>query len=59
VNEVEICLNALYMKLLLRLQKTEITPETEAAFKAFTKMISYLTREYHEVKGGKKNFTLN
>lgn len=60
VNEVEICMNALYMKLLLRLQKTDITPETDKAFTAFTKMISYLTREYHELKDGEKqNFSLN
>ena len=59
VNEIEICMNALYMKLLLRLQKKDITPETEAAFVSFTRMIAYLTRQYHEIKGGKKNFSLN
>lgn len=59
VNEVEICMNALYMKLLLRLQKTDITPETETAFILFTRLISYLVRQYHELKDGKNNFFMN
>jgi hypothetical protein len=59
INEIEICLNALYMKLLLRLQKKDITPETEQAFAAFTKLIAYITREYHELREGKQNFTMN
>ncbi|HLP11735.1 MAG TPA: DUF4924 family protein [Flavobacteriales bacterium] len=59
VNEVEICMNALYMKLLLRLQKKDITDETNTAFTIFTKMISYITREYHYLKSGKMNYFMN
>lgn len=59
VNEVEICLNALYMKLLLRLQKTDITEESEKGFSSFAKMIAYLTREYHELKEGGVNYSMN
>ena len=59
VNEVEICMNALYMKLLLRLQGKEITPETEKAFTIFTKMITYIAREYHHLRSGKMNYSMN
>ncbi len=59
VNEVEICMNALYMKLLLRLQKKDITPETDKAFTIFTRMITYITREYHYLKSGKMNYSMN
>lgn len=59
VNEVEICMNALYMKLLLRLQKKDITDETNTAFDLFTRVISYITKEYHYWKSGKMNFAMN
>ncbi|HYG52117.1 MAG TPA: DUF4924 family protein [Flavobacteriales bacterium] len=59
VNEVEICMNALYMKLLLRLQKKDITEETNKAFGLFTRMIAYITREYHNLKSGKMNYFMN
>ncbi len=59
VNEIEICLNALYMKLLMRLQKKAITIETEKAFNAFTRIIAYVTKEYHLLKEGKLNFFMN
>ncbi|MBX7095879.1 MAG: DUF4924 family protein [Flavobacteriales bacterium] len=59
MNEVELCFNALYTKLLLRLKKQEISSETESAFTAFSKMISYLCSSYHKMKKGELNFNFN
>lgn len=49
---VEICLQALYMKLLLRLQKKEINGESEKAFDAMRIVLAYLTKAYHQMKAG-------
>ena len=51
-NHVEICLHALYMKLLLRLQKKEISQETEDSFDAMRILLAYLSRAYHQMKTG-------
>jgi hypothetical protein len=59
MNEVELCLHALYSKLLLRLRKVEISKETEAAFESFRKLIAYLTVSYHQMKNGNMNFQMN
>ena len=59
LNEIEICLNALYMKLLLRLQQTPISDESEKAFQAFSRLVSYVTKVYHLVKSGEINFYFN
>ena len=52
LNPVEICLTGQYAKLLLRLQKKEITPETEKAFEAFRQVLAYLAKKYKEMKLG-------
>src|SRR5690606_12951310 len=52
LNPVEICLTGQYAKLLLRLQKKEITDETENAFEAFRKVLAYLAKKYKEMKLG-------
>lgn len=59
MNEVELCFNALYTKLLMRLKKQEITSDTESAFESFRKMISYLCTAYHKMKRGELNFNYN
>lgn len=51
-NVVEICFHALYMKLLLRLQKKEISQETEESFDAMRILLAYLSRAYHQMKSG-------
>ena len=58
-NHVEIVFHALYMKLLLRLKKQEISAETEEAFDAMRVMIAYLSRAYHQMKNGELNFYNN
>src|SRR5690606_2059235 len=47
-NDIELVFGAMYMKLLLRLQKKEISNETEEAFDAMRIMLAYLTRAYHK-----------
>jgi hypothetical protein len=51
-NHLEICFHALYMKLLMRLQKKEISAETEEAFDAMRILLAYLSRSYHQMKNG-------
>lgn len=58
-NHIEIAFHALYMKLLLRLQKKEISAETEEAFDAMRVMLAYLGRAYHKMKSGDLDFLKN
>lgn len=58
-NHVEIALHAMYMKLLLRLQKKEISAESEEAFDAMRMMLAYLSRAYHRMKSGDMDFLKN
>lgn len=46
VNEIETCLDALYGVMMLRLQKKNITPETERAIKEITVFIGLLSDYY-------------
>jgi hypothetical protein len=50
---IEICLSALYGKLILKLQKREISAETEEAFEAFRNVLAYLSVKYNQMKEGK------
>ncbi|MDX2359761.1 MAG: DUF4924 family protein [Crocinitomicaceae bacterium] len=58
-NQVEIAFHAMYMKLLLKLQKKEISPATEEAFDAMRVMLAYLSRAYHKMKAGDLDFLQN
>ena len=58
-NDIELIFNAMYMKLLLRLQKKEILPETEKAFEAMRIMLAYLAQKYHKMKRGDLDFLNN
>lgn len=58
-NDVELLFGAMYMKLLLRLQKKEISPETEEAFDAMRIMLAYLAQTYHKMKRGELDFLSN
>lgn len=58
-NHIEILFHALYMKLLLRLQKKEISAETEEAFDSMRILVAYLSRAYHQMKAGTLNFFNN
>lgn len=46
LNEIETCLDALYGVMMLRLQKKNITPETERAIKEITVFIGLLSDYY-------------
>lgn len=58
-NHIEIMFHALYMKFLMKLQKKEISSETEESFDAMRVVIAYLTRAYHQMKRGELNFFNN
>lgn len=45
-SDVEVCLHALNMKLLLKLQNKSISKETEEAFAEFSKLLSFLSKRY-------------
>ena len=49
-NEIETCFNALYGTMLLRLQKKEITANTQAAVKEITTFIGMLSDYYKKDK---------
>lgn len=52
IHELDVCLHALYMKLLMRLRKQEITDQTEEAFDHMRILIAYISRAYHRMKRG-------
>lgn len=58
-NTIELCFHALYMKLLLRLQKKDISGETEEAFDQMRIVLAYLTRAYHQMKNGEGQYWNN
>lgn len=58
-NQIELAFHAMYMKLLLKLQKKEISAETEEAFDAMRMMLAYLSRSYGKMKSGDLDFLNN
>jgi hypothetical protein len=58
-NHIEIMFHALYMKLLMKLQKKEISSETEEAFDSMRVVVAYLSRAYHQMKRGELTFFNN
>lgn len=58
-NEIDVSFHALYMKLLLKLQKKEISESTEEAFEAMRAMLAYLAKAYHKMKQGDLDFLKN
>ena len=55
-NHIEIAFHAMYMKFLLKIQKKEITSETESAFDSMRIMLAYLSKSYHKMKSGETDF---
>ncbi|CAG0997718.1 MAG: DUF4924 family protein [Bacteroidetes bacterium] len=53
VQETEVCLNALYGLLLLKLKKTTISRETTDALKTISEMLAYLAANYKLYRSGK------
>lgn len=58
-NHIEVAFHGMYMKLLLKLQKKEISAETEEAFDQMRMMLAYLGRAYHKMKSGDLDFLQN
>lgn len=58
-NHIELLFHAMYMKLLLRLKKQEISAETEEAFDAMRILLAYIARSYKQMKSGELNFLNN
>lgn len=59
LNDIEICLTALYGKLVLKMQKVKISSETEIGFTAFAKVLAYLSIKYKDFRSGKLRFQIN
>lgn len=55
-SEIETCFDVLYGIMLLRLQKKEISPETEHAVKEITTFVGLLSDYYKQDKEGELNF---
>jgi hypothetical protein len=51
-SNIEVFFNALYAKLILKLQGKEITDATSEAFEAFTNVLAYLSAKYNKMKRG-------
>jgi hypothetical protein len=58
-NNIEILLHAMYMKLLMRLKKQEISSETEEAFDTMGIQLAYLVKAYHQMKNGTLSYLQN
>jgi hypothetical protein len=58
-NTIEILLHAMYMKLLMRLKKQEISAETEEAFDTMRIQLAYLVKSYHQMKNGTLSYLQN
>ena len=56
VGEIETCLTALYGVLLLRLQKKEVSQETEVAVRQISKFLGLLSEKYKQWKAGELKF---
>ncbi|WP_455499058.1 DUF4924 family protein [Coprobacter sp.] len=52
VGEIETCFNALYGILMLRLQKKEISEQTQVAMKQITAFLALLSEKYNQEKSG-------
>ena len=55
-HDVQICLNALYSLLMLRLQKKEISKDTENAMNSFSNLLGLLSQKYIEFHRGESEF---
>ena len=55
-SELETCFNALYGTMMLRLQKKDISPETQHAIKEITTLLGMLSDSYKKDKAGELKF---
>lgn len=59
VNDIEVCLTALYGMLVLRLKKEPVSDETTDAMGTFSRLMALLAHHYRQMKQGEINFALN
>ncbi len=52
VDEVEVCLNCLYGVMMLKVQKREVSEETNKAVAVISHLLSLLAKEYNNEKSG-------
>lgn len=55
ISDTEAAFHALYSRILLKLKKEQISPETEEAFKNITQLIAYLSAKYHRYEKGEES----
>ncbi len=55
ISDVELALNGLYGQLLLRLQKVEVSQQTQQAMDTFGRMIAYLAAQYRNMEMEEKH----
>ncbi|MDR1054583.1 MAG: DUF4924 family protein [Prevotellaceae bacterium] len=55
-NDIEVCFNALYAKMLLSLRGETISEETENAFKSFSALLAYLAAKFHRFERGEEAY---
>lgn len=48
MSDIEACLTLLYQVMMLRLQKRELTPETEVIVKDATQLLRFLSKTYYD-----------
>ena len=54
-NAIQLCFNALYGKLILKLKGESISEDSEASFLHFRNVLSYLSVKYKQMKAGELN----
>lgn len=59
LNDVDLCIYALHMKLLLKLNGKEINEESEKSFDRMRILLANLAKAYHKMKMGDVAFHLN
>ena len=59
VNLIEVGFNALYAKILLKLQKKEISQASEEGFAAISELLGHLAAFYRKMKNGELSFANN
>jgi hypothetical protein len=52
IHDLEVAFHALYMKLLMKLKKQDISSETEESFDHMRILLAYISRAYHKMKKG-------
>lgn len=59
LNLIEVGFNALYAKILLKLQKKEISQASEEGFATISELLGHLAAYYRKMKNGELNFANN